>query len=247
MADSTPETGAEVQAKQLWSGIIEAAKAVITSPAEFFRAMPRGGGFGDPLVFMVVMGVIAGLVQAVLGLVHLGVRVSIGMAIASVVVTPIGALIGGFIGAAILFVIWKLMGSQQSYETAYRCGAYMSAVMPITVVLGIIPWVGTLVGLAWACWLLIIASVEVHSIKAKTAQLVFGIIAALLALMSISAQITARRMARRMQTWQNEMGIKPGKDMTPEEAGRAAGAFLRGIQEEAQKEAARQKKEETDQ
>lgn len=245
MADLTNETGTEIRAEQLRAGIIEAAKSVITNPAGFFRGMPKSGGFGDPLVFLIVMGVITGLIQAVLGLVHLGVRVSVGMAIASLIVTPIAVLIGGFIGAAILFVIWKLMGSQQSYETSYRCGAYMSAVMPIAAILAIIPFVGALAGLAWVCWLLIMASVEVHGIKAKTAQLVFGIIGALMALMTISDQIAARRAARSMQAWQKELGVESGREMTPEEAGRAAGAFMRGMQEEAQKEAAGQKKEET--
>ncbi len=229
----------QAQAKNIWSGIVETAIKVITKPAEFFRTMPKTGGFGDPLVFMIVLGVAAGLVQAILGLFHLGMKVSAVMALASIILTPIMTAIFGFVGAAILFVIWKLMGSQESYETAYRCAAYGSAIVPITALLGIIPYVGSIIGLAWWTFLLVTASVETHRLKAQAAWLVFGVIAALLALMSIGGQIKARRMARSMEEWSRQYGGASGSEMTPEEAGRAAAAFMKGLQEQMEREEAK--------
>jgi hypothetical protein len=122
------------------------------------------------------------VIQAVLGLFHFGMVGSVRAALASIIYMPIGALIFGFVGAAILFGIWKLMGSNESYETAYRCGAYASVTIPILTILGIIPYAGVLIGLAWMLFLLVTASVEVHKIAAKTAWMVFGIITAILAL-----------------------------------------------------------------
>jgi hypothetical protein len=197
--------------KSLWNGILETARKVITDPAGFYRAMPRTGGFGDPLVFMVVLGVAAGVLRAVLGFFHLGITGSVMVAMAAIVMTPIAVVIGGFIAAAILFVIWKLMGSNESYETAYRCSAYAVSVSPITAVLGVIPYVGPLIGLVWGLYLVVTASVEVHKIAAKTAWLVFGIITAILAIGSISGQITARRMAREMGAWSHGISVKPGE------------------------------------
>jgi hypothetical protein len=209
--------------------------------------MPKTGGFGDPLIFMAVMGVLAGIVRAILGLFHFGAAVSAVMAIASVILVPIMVVIFGFIGAAIVFIIWKLMGSQESYETAYRCAAYAMAISPITALCDAIPYVGGLVGIAWMTFLLVTASVEVHKIVAKTAWLVFGIIGAILALLSISSQLAARRLAKSMQNWERDFGGTSGKDMTPEEAGQAAAAFMKGLgvdtkaiqkaQRKAQKEA----------
>ena len=45
---------------------------VVTKPAEFFQGMPKTGGFLEPLIFAVIMGLIAGIIQAILGFVGLG-------------------------------------------------------------------------------------------------------------------------------------------------------------------------------
>ncbi|MEI7881719.1 MAG: YIP1 family protein [bacterium] len=230
-------TGMDAQKKSPVQGIIDMVKQVILNPAEFYRGMPKVGGFGDPLVFAVVLGVVTGIVQAILGLVHLS-----PVGLSAIIIMPIGVLIGGFIGAAIVFVIWKLMGSSESYETAYRCGAYAMAVQPILAVAGLIPVVGSLVGLAWMTFLLVQASVEVHKIPAKKAWLVFGIIAAVFALMTLGAQAGARKAQRSMADFQKEMGVSTGgKDMTPEQAGKAAAAFMKAMQEQAAKQAQEEK------
>ncbi len=226
--------------KNVVQGIMDTAMQVVSKPVEFFKSMPRTGGFGDPLVFAVALGVVSGVLRGVLGLVHLGGAFGIGAAMRAIIVTPIAVLIGGFIGAAIMFVIWKLMGSNESYETAYRCGAYISAISPIAVLAGIVPYVGALVGIAWGLYLVVTASVEVHKIAARTAWLVFGILAGIFVLASVSSQLAARKMQRAMSGWSSQMGSqmnKAGKEMTPEEAGRAAAAFMKGMQEEAAKNA----------
>jgi hypothetical protein len=237
-------TGMDVQKKSPVQGIIDTAKQVIMDPVGFYRGMAKGGGFSDPLVFAVVLGVVTGIVQAIIGLVHLGPAVSAVMALGSIIVMPIMVLIFGFVGAAIVFVIWKVMGSNESYETAYRCGAYASAISPITAVASLIPFVGSLVGLAWMTYLLVMASIEVHKIPAKKAWMVFGIIAAIFALMSLGAQAGARKAQRGMADFQKEMGMTPGKEMTPEEAGKAAATFMKAMQEQAAKQAQDQKAKE---
>jgi hypothetical protein len=142
----------EERAKNQINAILATAQQVILNPGEFFRAMPKSGGFGDPLFFLVVLAAVTGVMQAVLTLVQVR---SVGMAIGMIFMMPIAAAIFGFVGAAILFVIWKLMGSLESYETAYRCGAYLAATMPITTVLSLIPYAGALLGLAWMVYLVV--------------------------------------------------------------------------------------------
>jgi hypothetical protein len=232
--DNMPVT--EAQAKKLWQSILDSAIAVITKPADFYRGMAKSGGFGDPLIFLVVMGVIAGVIRAVLGLFHFGMVGSALVALGSIILVPIAVLIFGFVWAAILYVIWKLMGSNESYETAYRCSAYASAISPILAILGIIPFVGSLIGLAWMLFLLVTSSVEVHKIAAKTAWMVFGIITALLALMSTCSQITARRMQKQMGSWEQEFG-KSGDPSTPEDAAKISAAMMQAMQAEMAKQA----------
>jgi hypothetical protein len=42
-----------------------AIKALM-SPSEFLKEMPKTGGFVEPLVFMIAMGVVAGLLESIL-------------------------------------------------------------------------------------------------------------------------------------------------------------------------------------
>ncbi|MHC1698259.1 MAG: YIP1 family protein [Geobacteraceae bacterium] len=190
-----------------FAGIPQTARKVVTTPAEFFRAMPKTGGFVEPLVFMVVMGAISGLIgglfQAVSSLLGLELYAGMQMGIASIVLMPVMYVLGtaafGFVSAAILFVIWKLMGSGESYETAYRCVAYLAALSPITTVLGIIPYLGGAIGLVIFTYYLVTASVQTHGLALQRAWLVFGILAAIFIVFTVSAQIAARRFARNME------------------------------------------------
>jgi len=187
------------------TSIQKTAMSVLTSPSAFFREMPKTGGFVEPLIFMVVMGIISGLIQTIFSLISLNIAGGMAMGVASIILVPILVAIFGFVGAAILFVIWKLLGSKESYETAYRCGAYISVLMPIITVLGIIPYLGSAVGIALYVYFLVIASVEVHKIPSQKAWLVFGIIGAILIIMNISAQITARKFSREAVKFREKM------------------------------------------
>jgi hypothetical protein len=178
---------------------------VLTSPSSFFREMPKTGGFVEPLIFMVIMGVISGLIQTIFSIISLNVAGGMAMGVASIILVPIFAAIFGFVGAAILFIIWKLLGSQESYETAYRCGAYLSVLMPILTVLGLIPYLGSAVGIALYVYFLVMASVEVHKIPSQKAWLVFGIIGAILIVMNISAQMTAKKLSRETVKFREKM------------------------------------------
>lgn len=213
--------------------ILNTALQVITKPVDFYRTMPKSGGFIEPLIFAVAMGVVSGLLQSIMAVFGLGMVGSFFMALASVIITPIMIAIAGFIGAAILFFIWKMMGSQEPYETAYRCGAYTAAISPITTLFNIIPYLGPVLGLLWMIYLIVVASTEVHGIRAQKAWIVFGILFGILAASSVGSQMAARRMESQMENFQKHMGadMEKMKDMSPEEAGRRVGEFLKGMQE----------------
>ena len=185
--------------------IVETAIKVLTSPQTFFREMAKRGGYVKPLIFMIVMGVVGGLIQSIFNIIGLRVATGLAMGVASIILVPIVIAIFGFVGAAILYLIWKLMGSQEEYETAYRCAAYISALTPITCVLGIVPYIGGAVGVALAMYFTIIASIEVHRIPSQKAWLVFGIIGAILILLTITGEISSRRMVREAGKFQKQM------------------------------------------
>ena len=220
------------------SVIPETMVKVILNPMGFFKEMPKIGGFIDPLIFIVVMGVAAGFVRAIFGIFGLGLVGSFFMALASIIIVPILVGIFGFVGAAIIFIIWKIMGSTESYETAYRCIAYAAAIFPITVILGIIPYIGTVLGFIWMTCLFAFASIVVHSVRLKIAWIVFGSICAIFSIISISSEYKVRRFASQMSTLTKELEQKMEdlENMAPDEAGKAVRDFLKGLEQEAEKE-----------
>jgi hypothetical protein len=217
-----------------FSTVIEQAKQIITNPVDFYRNMSKSGGYSEPLIFLLVMAVASGLITAVLAIINL-LPIPAGVGMAMIIAFPIGALIGGFIGAAILFVIWKLMGSSENYEVAYRCVAYTSAIMPVVTVLGVVPYLGTLVRIIWGSYLAIVASMEVHGRQKNPSYIVFGILGALGLLMSIGGEKAQRELASNMEQYSRAMEESVGNmgDMTPEEAGRAVGEFMKGLEDAA--------------
>jgi len=226
------------------SVVVDQAKQMITDPGEFYRTMLKGGGYSEPLIFALVMAVGTGALFAVLSILGM---TGVGFAgLGAIVALPIGVAISSFIGAAILFIIWKLMGSPEGFETGYRCVAYSSAILPIVTVLSIIPYLGTVISIAWGTWLMITASTEVHGRSFKTSAIVFGI----LGLINLMSSITAERaqynvreamnqqsavMEERLKSLEN-FGLNEDGEMDPEKAGEALGQFLKGLQKAAEEE-----------
>jgi hypothetical protein len=197
------------------STVVNTMVAVITNPVGFYRSIPRTGGFVDPLIFMVAMGLVGAVVQIPFAVFRLGLFGSFLWALFGIIIIPIFVGIFGFVGGAIMMLIWRVMGSHEPFETCFRCFAYATAITPIAMVLHLIPYLGTIAFFAWMAYLMVIASVEVHELLAKPSWLVFGVLAGLLALLSTCTQHTSR--------------------MTPEDAGRKAAEFMRGFQEGAGK------------
>jgi hypothetical protein len=187
-----------------FAAIPQTARKVLTSPSEFFKEMPKSGGFVEPLVFLIAMGVAAGLLQSILSVLRLQVGAGMAMGLGSVIILPILIGVFGFVGAAVLFLVWKLTGSQESYETAYRCGAYIGVLTPLSVLLHLIPYLGAVVSILLMTFFLVTASVAVHDIPSRKAWLVFGIIGGLLAFFSVSAEFAARRIGREAAEYQKK-------------------------------------------
>jgi len=207
---------------------------VVSNPVRFFRSMPKGGGYGDPILFIVVVSIISVIINIILSIIGVGFFFSIGVAFMMIIIGPLMAVIMSFVGAAILFVIWRVMGSQESFETCYRCGAYASGISPITTIIAVIPYAGAILSFAWVCFLLVVASAEVHGLSMKKAWIVFGVIFGFFAIMSLGAQHTARRFEADMGSFKPvEKGAS--RDMSPEKAGKFVEGMMKAIQEQEKK------------
>jgi hypothetical protein len=208
--------------------ILEKARTVLTAPGAFYRQMPKSGGFLEPMLFMIVMAIVGVIIFIALGFLGLGTLSALGVGIGSMIFMPIMAVVGSFIGAGIMFVIWKLMGTQEPFEVAYRCVAYASAIYPVTALIGLLPYLGSIAGIAWGMYLMFIATKEVHQLNEKTASMVFGIMGFILIVSNVTSEMAARRMATEFE----KMGpaMKNIENMEPEEAEKMVDEFLKGLE-----------------
>jgi len=169
---------------------------IVTAPAEFFREMPSKGGFLKPLVFAGFMGLAVSIIQAIWSILGFGYGggASPGLAaiFLSIIYLPVIFAIASFIGAAIVFYIWRLMGSKKNYEVSYRCIAYLMALAPIFSVIKVVPYAGTISSFAIGTFYIVIVSTEVHGIAVRKALQVFGIIGAVLTMLSFYSEYSAR-------------------------------------------------------
>lgn len=97
------------------------------------------------IIFVVVMGLLNGLITAIIGTIKPSAAVAVGaskaMVWSAVLIMPAVALIGSFIAA---FIIWGLIdgvlrGTMPQYKTAYRLLAILAAFSPVTALLAAIP------------------------------------------------------------------------------------------------------------
>lgn len=168
-----------------FEAIPQTALNIITKPSEYFKGMSKTGGFVEPLVFAMTMGVISGILQLIINVIGFGRYTGYGNGLIAglgmIIKMPIYMAIGSFIFAGILFLIWKFMESQENYETAFRCNAYLTALVPVTTMVGVIPY-GNIINTIIYVFYLVMVSVHTHNLPSQKAWLVFGIIGAFYAI-----------------------------------------------------------------
>jgi hypothetical protein len=231
---------------------------VILSPRKFFDEMPKSDGYGGPLLFMIMMVVVSIIVMVIMkslglgfgGLPEMGTEtatgpgVRLGMALvigASIVIVPLAVAVGSFFWALILHIIWKLMGSEESYETSYRCVAYLTALTPITTALGAaVPYVGSALGVLIMVCYTVIASMEVHEISAFKAGAVFGIIGSVLIVLGIFAEMGVRTLVEEAATLKQQAEEKNLVLQKQAEEAQRQAAQQQAAQQQAQQEAQQQ-------
>jgi len=158
---------------------VDTWKKVITSPSEFYKSMPKEGGYGEPLKFALVNFIVLGIGSAIISILYsvigfnlmnnafrmgdsatMATGFTIIGAISDIIMTPILGIIGLFIVGAILFVLFKIVGGSGSYEGTVRILSYSSAVS----LLAWIPLVGIFAGL-YGLYLDIVGGKFVHNIS----------------------------------------------------------------------------------
>jgi hypothetical protein len=158
VANKNPGQEVSMDDKARRNSVLDHAGRMLVDPSGFYRDMEKTGGFTDPLIYVVIMAAGTGLIFALLSLLGAGMTGAIAIGLGAVIVFPLVAVIGSFIAAAILYLVWNLLGSTEPYETGYRCVAYATVVYPVSALLGLIPYIGSMLGVIWGMYLMTAAS-----------------------------------------------------------------------------------------
>lgn len=223
------------------SSIINTQKRVIIEPSSFYQAMPVEGGFLAPTVFILAMSLLSALILGLWLLFGIGTAAAMFAGLASFVMLPIFTVIASFLGAAALFAIWKLMGSKTSYQAAFRCLAYSTAILPIVAIANLIPYLGQALSIVWGLWLMIIASEHVHQLEPQIPWRVFGVLGIVLLYLNLNAQYQARQTQLMVEDWQEK-----SRQLTSDQLGNGASDFIAGIRQGSGQPLSPQEKAELD-
>jgi len=178
-----PEPAASLREKTPWedreqlgllSGLLKTVKAVLFSPADFFKKMSVSGGLTDPLLFGLILGMTGCLFHYVWQASLHGVTRSfmspeiraaseysmqgVGLAFLAAS-TPFVIIFTLFIQTGFLHMcLLMVRGAKSGYEATFRVVAYSGSPF----VLMAIPFCGTLIAVIWSMVIITIGLKEAH-------------------------------------------------------------------------------------
>ena len=164
---------------------------VIKTPVYFYQNNIESSGYLKSIIFVIIMALVSAIIITFFSL--LSGSFNPASLIGTLLFVPVMLVIGSFISALIVFIVWKVMGSDHSYQISYHCVAYSMAIMPVIAVLSFIPYT-SIIGTVWASYLMIIASTEVHGIGQKTAIIVFVILGLIGVISNIAGEMLNQQM-----------------------------------------------------
>lgn len=161
-------------------GYVETWKEVMQTPSDFYREMSKTGGYADPLTFAAISFIVYALLAALFTVLfghgmymdgsmyggmyngmYGGMRgLGFFAILMTVIITPIAGIISLFIEAAILYIIYKILGGAGTYEGTVRFISYATAVL----VLSWIPIIGWIAGI-YGIYLYIVGGMYVHDVS----------------------------------------------------------------------------------
>lgn len=152
------------------NGLYLTIKDVLTAPRQFFHRMPTRVGLVPPLMFAIVVGVIAAFFDWMWALAGSSLEMLFADDLEDViegpvamfihfVTSPVSITVTVFFEAAILHLCLMLFGGNKlGFEATFRVAAYGQA----AAILALIPFCGTPLGILWSLLVTIIGLYSIH-------------------------------------------------------------------------------------
>ncbi len=164
-------------------------------PETYFSRIDPNGGFANPISMIVLWSLFSAPLAGAVAFIKSGLwSVGLMSVIGGMIMLPIMAIILSFIGAGIYHVLCQFLGGTSSFRGSYGVVASMSALMPASTLLGLVPYAGVVIPQLASLYLMVMAAAALHRIAKKKAWLVFGGLTAFWLLLSLSVTIAAKRL-----------------------------------------------------
>ncbi|MBL8022812.1 MAG: hypothetical protein JNK54_00825 [Elusimicrobia bacterium] len=199
---------------RFWQGAVD----LFRSPKELLRSMTKEGGYGKPIVYALLWQyVAAGLALLITFIRPLPTPWGVMGNVLTFLLTPPLLILVGFLFAAVIFVVWHLMGSVHGFQTSFRFWALLAPLSVVGVLLRQVPYLGLVVTVFYV-YLLVTASIEIHAIRPTKAWTVWGVLFLVFTLLLIVAGVVGA-VRGRMPSLQNgspsSMGRPAGMPLPP--------------------------------
>ena len=140
---------------------IEDSKAVLLNPKDYFGRMNISGGYGDPVIKVLIYGAIIGTINFIWFSTGFSLASDIswfggGIGIMSLFSTIIFSVIGLFIGGVILLVVSAILGGNTNYEANVRVVAALMVISVVRSLFGFVDsinlYLSAIVSIAISLW-----------------------------------------------------------------------------------------------
>jgi len=194
--NADPLIAANVRSKTPWEdretigffdGLLKTVRAVLFTPADFFRNMRVHGGLTDPLLFAMIVGMIGLMFLSVWNILLRDsmqnfltpeIKAAAGRGMSNNFSSPAGAVMTPFLLILFLFIASGMLhlflllvhGAKAGFEAAFRVVSY--SVSPF--LFWVIPYCGSLIAMIWVLTIVVIGLRDAHETsggKATTAVL----------------------------------------------------------------------------
>ena len=174
-AETTPKRGVSPWERRselgIWKGLYETFKGVLFSPGNLFSTMTHKGGIGEPLAFGLLLGSLGIMFGVFWQFLMMGDRLvsswpnvmgQFGPGLIFfilMVLTPLYVLISLFVISGILHLCLLIVGAgRNGFEATFRIIAFSQSVN----LLGLVPFVGGVIGWCWQIIVQVIGLREMH-------------------------------------------------------------------------------------
>jgi len=212
-------------------------------PEQFFSRINPNGGLGPPLVAVILWALISAPLSAVaVYSKSQSVGVTIAAAVGGLFALPLVAVVMSFIGAGIFHVLCKILGGTAPFNGSFGAFAAMAALMPLSSLLGAVPFAGAVIPQLLGLYLAVHAAAGLHKAGKTKAWVLFGLLTAFWLLLSISAGIAAKRLKSSLGSFQGQIQTQSGSGfggrqtqtppVNPQQAMQAASAMMQALGDE---------------